>query len=381
MGLSFLRSVLLRRNGPTTPPHPPGKERSSRRLLWWLGSVSLLLLVGVVLAYGYARYLNSSPGNVRLYRFAIEPGATARQIGEHLERDQIIRSASFFTIAARLMEFDRRIHAGTHWVDGSLTTLAVLRHLLSGGLQITVLTIPEGLTVRETAAVIATQLPVEPDSLVALAYDSLYVHLYGFPGASSLEGFLFPDTYFLDAGADPHSVIGTMARRFHDLFTDDMKARTDTLNMRLIDILTLASIIEKEAMAEGERPVISQVFHRRLALGYKLGADPTVKYVMDKDPRRLSLRDIEIDSPYNTYRYAGLPPGPICSPGIGAIRAALWPADGDYLYFVSNWDGTHTFTKSLREHNLAKAESNRRYREWRTEQRRRATQSSAASGR
>lgn len=356
-----------------TEPIYPMVNRQWRRLWRWVGVTALtLVLVGGIAVYGYARHLNDSPGKVRLYSFVIEEGATARQIGEQLEKDGIIRSASFFRIAARLMEFDRKIHAGTHWVDASETTLTILRQLLSGGLRVTKVTIPEGLTIREIADLLAAQLPLEPDSLVALAYDSACVERYAFPGASSLEGFLFPDTYFFDASSAAHAAIRTMTSRFRELFADEMKARADTLGMSLLDVITLASIIEKEAVLDDERAIVSQVFHKRLKLGYKLGADPTVKYAMEHQPRRLSLRDIEMDSPYNTYKYTGLPPGPICSPGIDAIRAALWPAKTDYLYFVSNWDGTHTFTKTLREHNVAKAESQRRYRRWREEQRSRA---------
>ena len=351
----------------------PTAHGQPRRPWWWaaviVGAAGVVCGLG---AYGYARYINSSPGNVRLYRFVIEEGATARQIGDQLEREGIIGSARFFSLAARLMEFDRHIHAGTHWVDGSKTTLTILRQVLSGGLDITKVTIPEGLTIREVANLVAQALPVVPDSLVALAFDTAYVGRYAFPGAPSLEGFLFPDTYLFDASAGPVLVVRTMAERFHELFTDDMKHRADTLGMSPLEIVTLASIIEKEAMVHKELPIISQVFHKRLKLGYKLGADPTVKYVMEREPRRLSLRDIEVDSPYNTYKYSGLPPGPICNPGIEAMRAALWPAHTDYLYFVSNWDGTHAFTRSLREHNVAKSESARKYRQWRAEQRRRS---------
>ena len=147
--------------------------------------------------------------------------------------------------------------------------------------------------------------------------------------------------------------------------TADMQARADSLGMNMPEIITLASIIEKEAATSEERPVISQVFHKRLTIGYKLGADPTVKYALRLKPERLSLRDIEIDSPYNTYRYAGLPPGPRCNPGILSIRAALYPASTDYLYFVANWDDTHTFTRTLREHSKAKQVSRRLYRRMR----------------
>jgi len=348
-------------------PIYPTKKRRTVRLLWrWVGWAALLFfaLAGVV-AYEYARHLNSSPHRVALCQVEIAPGMTARQVGEELESRGIIRSARFFSFAARLMEFDRHIRAGAHWIDGFKPTVTILRQLLSGGLSIVRFTVPEGLTIEEMADIVAANLPVIPDSFVAAANDSALVARYAFPGASSLEGFLFPDTYNFDANAGSRAVVRTMATRFHELFTPTMEARAESLRMTLLEVLTLASIIEKEAMVDRERPIVSQVFHKRLKIGYRLEADPTVKYVMERNRRRLSLRDIEIDSPYNTYRNHGLPPGPICNPGIESIRAALWPAETDYLYFVANWDGTHTFTRSLREHNVAKVESERKYRQWR----------------
>ena len=153
-----------------------------------------------------------------------------------------------------------------------------------------------------------------------------------------------------------------------EMFDGEIAARCDSVGLTPHEVVTLASIVEKEAQVARERGIISQVFLKRLELDYKLGADPTVKYAMGNAGRRLSFRDIEIDSPYNTYLYPGLPPGPICSPGRGALEATVHPADTDFLYFVANWDGTHTFTRSLNQHVRAKRVSERRYQEWRREQ-------------
>ena len=354
------------------PAYPGTTRRPGRRLLIVsLVSLAVICLAGFAL-YGAVAYLNTSPGKVGVYRIEIAPGMTARQVGEHLEREGLIRSSLYFRILARVKRFDRQIHAGEHWVGGSESTLTILGQLLSGGVCVTRVTVPEGLTLRQMGDVIAETMTFTADEFYAATTDSAVVERYGWTGASTLEGFLFPDTYHFDARTGVDGVIGTMARRFGDMFTPEMQARADSLGMTVREVITLASIVEKEAMVEDERPVISQVFHKRLKLGYKLGADPTVKYALQRNHHRLSLRDIKVDSPYNTYLYDGLPPGPICSPGMRSIRATLSPADTDYLYFVANWDGTHTFTRTLREHNAAKRISTRKYKEWRREQRSRS---------
>ena len=332
---------------------------------------SVALLVGAVVARQMLVGLNMSPGTRGVYKLDIEQGMTASQIAARLEAEGLIKSSHFFEIAARLSDFDRDIHAGTHWVDGSQSTTEILASLRKGGLNIVRVTIPEGLTVYSTAETLAESLPFTADEFDSVASSPEIVARYGLDGMETLEGLLYPDTYFLDGASNPETVIEVMTRKFHSVFTDDWRARADTIDMSPREVITLASIVEKEAMVDRERPVISQVFHKRLRIGYRLEADPTVKYVMERANRRLSLRDIEVESPYNTYCNYGLPPGPICSPGAESIRATLWPASTNYLYFVANWDGTHTFSRTLIEHNRAKEISNRRYWEMRREQRRR----------
>ncbi len=341
------------------------------RIIGWTIALAAVGILGGVAVYAGASWLNSSPKNVELYSLEIEPGMSAGRVAEKLEREGLIRSARFFRVLARFRGFDRQIHAGTHWVDGRKTTSGILAQLLSGGIRIVRITVPEGLVIDDIAELLAKALPFEPEEFVEACQDSELVATLAYPGAKTMEGYLFPDTYFFDVNAGVRETIGVMSRRFHNVFADSLVLRADSLRMSVHEIVTLASIIEKEAQVRSEQPIISQVFHKRLKIGYRLGADPTVKYAMGQANRRLSLRDIEVDSPYNTYKHRGLPPGPICSPGRGALHAALYPADTNYLYFVANWDGTHTFTKTLLDHNRAKKVSNQRYWEWRREQRRR----------
>jgi UPF0755 protein len=293
------------------------------------------------------------------------------QIATQLEREGLIKSARYFGLLARLRRYDRSIRAGTHWVDGNQRTSDILTQLLSGGLRITRVTVPEGKSILQIASILAAELPFDSAAFVMATRDSITVAQWVSDTARTLEGYLYPDTYFLDVNTNEREAITILAERFREVFTTEMRERADSIGMTTHELITLASIIEKEAQVASERGIISQVFHTRLKIGYKLGSDPTVKYAMGTANRRLSFRDVEIDSPYNTYRYYGLPPGPICSPGRGAILAALHPDDTDFLYFVANWDGTHTFTRSLRQHVAAKRISNERYQEWRREQRRR----------
>ena len=190
-------------------------------------------------------------------------------------------------------------------------------------------------------------------AFVELAYDSAFCRGVGI-AAPSLEGYLFPDTYYVPRNIRARTMIETMLARFRAVFDDSLAQRTRQIGFTAHEILTLASIIEREARVEEERPIISGVFHRRLKLRRPLEADPTVEYALGMRKKRLLYKDLEVDSPYNTYRYPGLPPGPICNPGRASILAALYPAETPYLYFVAKGDGTHEFTSSERDHLNAK---------------------------
>ena len=172
--------------------------------------------------------------------------------------------------------------------------------------------------------------------------------------SESLEGYLYPDTYFFYDGIDEESVIKRLVKEFQVFWSDSNIAMANNMNFSQHEILTLASIIEGEAIYDSERPVISAVYHNRLKKGMKLQADPTVQYVIKDGPRRLLNKDLRIKSPYNTYLYKGLPPGPINSPGFMSLHAALYPKENDYLYFVAKGDGYHTFSKNEKDHERAK---------------------------
>jgi UPF0755 protein len=327
-------------------------------------TVLVLILVGAATIMGTFLYINSSPGLMGRHLFHIRRGESAWQVSARLQRNNLVRSARFFRFIATKTGSHTRIQAGRYWIDRSWTTREILDELVKGQTANTRVTIREGLTLNQIAIDVSTALDFTKAEFDSIAADSAIIARYGLPGLTSLEGFLYPDTYYFNSIATPEDVISVMTRRMHAVLSPEwVEHARERYNLTPAEVLTLASIVEKEAVVDTERGIIAQVFLKRLRIGYKLGADPTVKYVMSRFKHRLRNSDIAIDSPYNTYLYHGLPPGPICNPRSASIRAVIWPAKTDFLYFVANWDGTHTFSRSLIEHNRAKRQSNVLY--WR----------------
>jgi UPF0755 protein len=217
-----------------------------------------------------------------------------------------------------------------------------------------VLTIPEGITLRDIAGLLTDKELGEAKPLLALGQDKNFLTAVGL-SSTSLEGYAFPDTYHIPRGLSAQVLLTLMVRNFHKHYTADMATQAQRLGLTQHQVVTLASLIEKEAQHDAERPLIAAVFHNRLRRGMRLQCDPTVIYALgERFDGNLRKDDLQLDSPYNTYRYAGLPPGPIANPGQRALEAAVNPAAVDYLYFVATGnDGRHVFSKSLQEHNTA----------------------------
>jgi UPF0755 protein len=218
------------------------------------------------------------------------------------------------------------------------------------------ITVPEGWDLRQIAPRIADATGADPDSVHAFLMDPATAERYEVPGPT-MEGYLYPATYQLPAGATVERVVRVMVDQYRALWTDERRALADSLRMSEREVVTLASIVEKEARVWPERPRIASVYHNRLRRGMRLEADPTVQYAVGEHQQRLLFRHIDetADNPYNTYRNAGLPPGPIASPSRGAIDATLNPADEPYLFMVARPDGTHHFTRTFQEHRRAVA--------------------------
>jgi UPF0755 protein len=215
--------------------------------------------------------------------------------------------------------------------------------------QETAITFPEGKNIIEVAQILEMAKIAPAIEVLAAARDPRLVHALGLPGPT-LEGYLFPDTYTFAAGTTPRAAVEVMVRAFERRWKPEWDAQLQKLALSRNDVLTLASIVEKEARKPEERPVIAAVYYNRLKKGMLLQADPTVQYALGRHVKRVLYRDLEIDSPYNTYRKKGLPPGPIASPGLPSIEAALFPASVPYLYFVAAPDGHHEFRTTFAEH-------------------------------
>ncbi len=287
-------------------------------------------------------------------RVTIPPRATMRIAAESLSKAGVIRFPRAFRLYASLRRSDRGIKAGTYALHKNAGWNFVLGELRSGKAIVHVVTIPEGWSLSQIGPVLATKLAQPVDSFNVAVRDTSLLHRLDIPTPTA-EGYLFPDTYTFPEGTSIRTAVLTMVRRFEQIWKPEWTARLDTLHLSRNDVMALASIVEKEARLPEERPVIAAVYLNRLRAGMLLQADPTVQFALGKHVPRVFYRDLEVDSPYNTYKRKGLPPGPIASPGRASIQAALYPANVPYLYFVAYPDGHHEFRADLKGHEIAKS--------------------------
>jgi len=297
------------------------------------------------------------PGSDRTVVLTVPPGASSREVADLLEHEGIIRDRLFFRLLLRIRREDSHIKAGEYRLGPGMSALELASRLLRGEVVQYPVTIPEGLTVQQVIKLLVDRGWGDPEVFRALLRDPS-LRPTSVPEdprlREPLEGYLFPDTYLFARGVSERQILRAMLNRMEAVLTQELRERALELGMEIHQVVTLASIIEREAVVAEERAVISAVFHNRLRLNMKLDACPTVRYALDKPSREpLLLRDLEVDSPYNTYRHPGLPPGPIANPGKASLLAALYPAEVKYLYFVSRNDGTHVFSHTLAEHERA----------------------------
>ncbi len=294
--------------------------------------------------------------------FTINPGETAATIAPRLQRQGLVSDAQLFRWLVRYRGVDAQLEAGDYELRADMTMDEIIESLQHGRLREVSATIPEGKRAEEVAALLEEQGLVDSQTFMVLvesgefAYDLLYDHPEGAP--SSVEGFLFPETYRIPVDYGAAQIIDLMLLAFAQAFSPEMRQMAADKGMSIYEVVTLASIVEREAVLAEERPIIANVYLNRLEQGMYLQSDPTVQYALGyqedtgqwwKIPMSLE-EDVPFDSPYNTYLYPGLPPGPICSPGLASIRAVLEPADTSYLFFFSKFDGSHAFAETYEEH-------------------------------
>lgn len=318
--------------------------------------VTFLLVAGAALSWLWfslnAPYRNYPDESILI---EVSQGMSVEAIGEELEKKGVVQSADLFWLYTRLSGKTRSLKAGEYQFEDPLSTIEVVRKLDMGDIHYHRVTVPEGLDIEETSALFVAAGFASPEEFeTATRLVTLIAHVDG--EAENLEGYLFPDTYFLPRGTSASEIVEGMVRRFFDNWTEEFDRRADELDMSVRKIVTLASLIEKETALVQERRLVSAVFHNRLKKGIKLACDPTVIYAVKRIKEFdgvINRSDLDLDSPYNTYLYPGLPPGPIASPGAESISAALNPADSNYLYFVSKNDGSHVFSSTYAEHSRA----------------------------
>jgi UPF0755 protein len=282
----------------------------------------------------------------------VPKGATFRQAADILAREKLIRDKNVFLLMGRLTGADRKIKAGFYRIWAEMSPLDIFNVLRRGQIIEYEIRVIEGESLPEIAASFAGAGITTQEAFMKLARDAKFLSAYRIH-APSIEGYIFPDTYLIPKGMPAEDAVGTMINRMSEKFSAKMVQRMDELGMNEREVLTLASIIEKEAVIDSERPLISAVYHNRLEKGMPLQADPTSIYGVKSSREKITREDLLKKTPYNTYVVKGLPPGPIASPGLKSIMAALYPADVPYLYFVSRDDRSHQFSTNIEDHEKA----------------------------
>ena len=284
--------------------------------------------------------------------FTVRPGMSVSEIGKELHERGIIDSETKFWWTIKLNGFENKVKSGTFALHTDMEPRDVLETLVYGNTVTIRFTIPEGFSVRDIAQRLDDEGLVKADAFISLAKTYRpYPYVEEHENVRyAVEGFLFPDTYEINGEFDAARIMQMMAENFDRRLTKEMRDRAREMDLSIYELVTLASLVEKEAYHEEDRPIIAQIFLKRLRLGMPLQADPTVQYLLDAPKEDLLYRDTEIESPYNTYQNVGLPPGPIASPGTASLMAVLHPADTNYLYFVADRNGNNYYATNYADH-------------------------------
>ena len=321
-----------------------------KRIVLIFAGILFLLLIAVGTGVGLY-VVKPATENGEYQVVIIREGMSLKDAAGRLEDKGVITRKTLFLLWARVLGYGRRIKAGEYRLSAGMAPIRIM-DILRRGLVIThPVTIPEGFSIKQIAELLAENKMINAGNFLAMTRDPAVLKKYGISGPT-LEGYLYPDTYHFAMGLSPVSILNAMIKRFRQII-EPLKARIGALDMTLDDVITLASIVEKETGKAEERPLIASVFLNRLKRGMRLESDPTVIYGIEEFNGNLTKDDLAEPTSYNTYIIRGLPPGPIANPGLESIKAVLYPAKTDYLFFVSRNDGSHQFSKTLKEHNRA----------------------------
>lgn len=330
------------------------------RIVALLAAVLLIGAVGVATGAGLGLLTAANP-DASEQTFEVAPGESLSQVARRLGNAGLLRETALFgprtlVLFARAKGVDRQVKSGEYDLTAAATPLEILDKLVTGEVKTWLVTIPPGLHAREIALRFEDAGITQADAFVARVFDPDFTHELGVQ-AAALEGYLLPESYRFRRDTPADEVVRTMVEHFHAVWTDDDRARLAEFRFTLHELVTLASIVEKETGVAEERARIASVFDNRLKRRMRLQSDPTVIYgIIDERGSfdgNIRRRDLEHDTPYNTYTRGGFPPGPIANPSMQAIRAVLEPEESSYLYFVSKNDGSHFFSSRLTDHNAA----------------------------
>lgn len=315
------------------------------------GILIFLIVTAISGAAFFWNFFPSDPGSSQSQIFEVTYGTSLRQVGKELQARGLIRSSFVFEVYVRLNPKKRMVKAGRCQLGPGMNLFQIVKELRRGIPGQIRITVPEGLTVKEVADLFSRKGLAKRERFLALLKDTQFTSgIIGEGWKADPEGHLFPDTYDFSLNVTEEEIIVKMLKRFNEVFDAEV-GQVTPLQKR--EILTIASIVEKEAKKADERQIIAGIFYNRLRRGYPLQSCATVLYALGKHKKRLYYKDLQVESPYNTYRYSGLPPGPIANPGLASIRAAVSPAKVDYLYFVAKPDGSHIFSSTYKQHLLA----------------------------
>ena len=332
-------------------------EDLSDKLTWkrWamLASALLVLVMGsMYLAFGASNVPRTSNDPDQKIYITVKPGMDADAIAGQLLAHGVIDSKFSFWWQVKTGGLQDKFKAGTYLLHPGMKTEDAIGKLISGETTSIKFTIPEGFGIKEIAERLSDEGLVDKEKFLKLAKDyAPYDYVEKHENVRyAAEGFLFPDTYEIQSDVSEKETMAMMARDFDQRLTKKLRARAEEMNLSIYDLVTLASLVEKEARYEEDRPIIAQVFFKRLRIGMPLQSDTTLQYLLDAPKEDVSIADTKMESPYNTYQNYGLPPGPIASPGMAAIEAVLYPADTDYLYFVADRQGHNHYSNTYAEH-------------------------------
>lgn len=335
-------------------PKMPGPWEDRPWLKWVLAGIMVVLLTAgaCVLLNGSSTNEMAASNRQQNVYIKVTSGMDAGTIGMLLQQHGVIESRYKFWLMAKLNGYDSKFKTGSYAFHQNMDPREVLQALVEGTTSTIKFTIPEGYNVREIAKRLSDEGLVDKDEFLKAARDfAPYDYMKKDRKVTYYaEGFLFPDTYEISSDAKAEDILKMMAGNFDRQLTEDMRARAEEMHLSVYELITLASLVEKEARYAEDRPIIAQVFLKRLKIGMPLQSDTTLQYLMDAPKEDVSIKDTKMESPYNTYQNRGLPPGPIANPGEASIQAVLHPANTEYLYFVADRDGHNHYSMTYDEH-------------------------------